>query len=153
MHHNALEDARAAAEIVLHACAATNTDVEDWLKRVEQPIFPSEISRKRYSSHPTPSINREGNPEGVLFGEIVVFIGSLTIPRREAADMVAETGCKVIDSVSKKVTMHVVGIQDEEKLNGYSKSSKHRIAEALINDGATIQILSEQDFFELLRIK
>ena len=33
-HHDALEDARVAAEIVLRACAATNTDIEGWLRRV-----------------------------------------------------------------------------------------------------------------------
>lgn len=32
-HHNALEDARAAAEVVLHACAASGTDIKGWLQR------------------------------------------------------------------------------------------------------------------------
>ena len=32
-HHDALEDARAAAEIVLHACRVANTDINGWLKR------------------------------------------------------------------------------------------------------------------------
>lgn len=32
-HHDALEDARAAAEIVLHACASTNVDIGGWLRR------------------------------------------------------------------------------------------------------------------------
>ena len=31
-HHDALEDARAAAEIVLRACASTGRDIEDWLR-------------------------------------------------------------------------------------------------------------------------
>ncbi len=30
-HHDAQEDARAAAEIVLHACAVSETDIEGWL--------------------------------------------------------------------------------------------------------------------------
>ena len=33
-HHDALEDARAAAEIVLRACDATQLDVGGWLERV-----------------------------------------------------------------------------------------------------------------------
>lgn len=33
-HHDALEDARAAAEIVLHACFETNSDMRDWLSMV-----------------------------------------------------------------------------------------------------------------------
>ncbi len=38
-HHDALEDARTAAEIVLRACDAVELDIEDWLQRVERPIF------------------------------------------------------------------------------------------------------------------
>ena len=40
-HHDALEDARAAAEIVLRACRSTEIDIEGWLRRVDRPIFPS----------------------------------------------------------------------------------------------------------------
>ena len=32
-HHDALEDARAAGEIVLHACRHTGLDIDGWLKR------------------------------------------------------------------------------------------------------------------------
>ena len=38
--HDALEDAKAAAEIVLRACAETGTDINEWLSRVNLPIFP-----------------------------------------------------------------------------------------------------------------
>ena len=39
-----------------------------------------------------------------------------------------------------------IGIQDNTKLAGYSKSSKHRKAEELITKGKGIRILSEKDF-------
>ena len=144
-HHDALEDARAAAEIVLSACAATNTDIEGWLLRVGRPITGS-------SSSSTLSTKRERNVDGALSGETIVFTGELAIPRKEAADMAVEAGCEVVCSVSKKVTMLVVGIQDKSKLNGYVKSSKHRKAEDLIEQGVNIQILSECDFSELTRV-
>ena len=139
-HHDALEDARAAAEIVLHACVAADTDIEGWLKRVNRPIFPSSSE----------SLRREGNAEGVLFGESLVFTGALVIPRREAADMAARAGCNVAANVSKKTTLLVVGTQDRSKLKGYEKSTKHRKAETLIEKGVEIQILSESDFSELI---
>ena len=139
-HHDALEDARAAAEIVLHACVATDTDIEGWLKRVNRPIFPSSSE----------SLRREGNAEGALFGESLVFTGALVIPRREAADMAARAGCNVAANVSKKTTLLVVGTQDRSKLKGYEKSTKHRKAETLIEKGVEIQILSERDFSELI---
>ena len=37
-HHDALEDASAAAQIVLRACAASEIDIAEWLRRVAQPI-------------------------------------------------------------------------------------------------------------------
>ena len=142
-HHDALEDARAAAEIVLRACADTETDIEGWLRLVP-PIFPS-------SSGFAPLARREENVEGVLDGETIVFTGELSIPRREAAALAAEAGGDVANNVTKKVTMLVVGIQNEGNLSGYEKSSKHRKAEALIEKGNDIQILSESDFSVLLQ--
>lgn len=137
-HHDALEDARAAAEIVLRACSSTEIGIEGWMRRIDRPIFPSS------------STKREGNVEGALFGETILFTGALGIPRLQAADIAAEAGCGVVNGVSKKVTMLVVGIQDESKLKGYEKSSKHRKVEALIERGVDIQILSESDFSELI---
>ena len=93
-HHDALEDAGAAAEIVLHACAASELDIDGWLQRVDRPIYP-------------PPERREGNAEGPLFGETIVFTGALGIPRREAADLAANAGCSVAPSVTKNVTMLV----------------------------------------------
>ena len=140
VHHDALEDARAAAEIVLHACVAAATDIEGWLQRVNRPNFPSSSE----------SLRREGNAEGALVGESLVFTGALGIPRRVGADMAARAGCGVAANVSRKTTLLVVGTQDRSKLKGYEKSTKHRKAETLIERGAEIQILSESDFSELI---
>ena len=142
-HHDALEDARAAAEVVLHACAAAETDIEGWLTRVDNPIF-SRASRRTSSS--VSSERREGDLEGMLYGETIVFTGALGITREEAADMAAKVGCNVASNVSKTVTLLVVGTQDKTKLKGYEKSGKHRKAEALMGKGQDIQILSESDF-------
>ena len=148
-HHDALEDARAAAEIVLRACSAAEMDIEGWLRRVERPVFPASSGS---SSGSRASANREGNADGALFGETIVFTGALAIKRKVAADMAAGAGCGVADNVSKKVTMVVVGTQDKSKLKGYAKSGKHRKAEALIGKGVEIQILSESDFSELIGV-
>ena len=148
-HHNAQEDARAAAEIVLRACAFTKTDLEGWLRLVERPIFPRPPQAPQ---EPRPKARREGRMEGSLFGETIVFTGALGIPRAHAADMAAEAGCDVANNVTKKTTMLVVGTQDKSRINGYEKSSKHRRAEILVESGADIQILSESDFYEMMLI-
>ena len=63
--------------------------------------------------------------------------------------MAEEAGCKVVNSVTKKVTILVVGTQDKTQLKGYDKSTKHRKVEELIAKGSEIMILSEKDFLDL----
>ena len=96
------------------------------------------------------SITRAGNLDGPLAGEVVVFTGALSIPRREAADLAAAAGCDVAGSVGKAVTLLVVGDQDVRKLGGHEKSSKHRKAESLIQRGQALRILRESDFRALV---
>ena len=143
-HHDALEDAKAAAHVLLAAIRESSLDVTAWLKRVRYPIDP-------HSRTGAPAIRREGNPEGALYGEVLVFTGALEIRRCEAADLAAAMGCQVDSGVTKKTTLLVVGDQDVKKLAGHEKSSKHRKAEELIAKGASIRILRESDFKELAR--
>jgi DNA polymerase III subunit epsilon len=140
VHHDALEDAKASAHVLLAAITKTGLDLDGWIRRVEQPIA------ERVG------IAREGNQEGALYGEVLVFTGALIIPRREAADMVAAMGCAVADAVNKKTTMLVVGDQDIRKLAGQEKSTKHRKAEDLILKGQSIRIFRETDFKELVSL-
>ena len=140
VQHDALEDAKAAAHIVLAAIEKTGMDLHKWLKRVEKSIP---------FSHPPGNIARNGNPEGALYGETVVFTGILHISRWTAAEMAAKIGCTVAQGVNKKTTILVVGDQDVKKLKGHEKSSKHRRAEELIRKGQTLRILRESDFKEL----
>ena len=142
-HHDALEDAKAAAHIFLSASKVTGLDIPNWLKRIRQPIYPT-------ASSSDSTIKRNGNPEGALFGEVLVFTGALEMPRREAADLAATIGCQVESGVTIKTTMLVVGDQDIKKLAGHEKSMKHRKAETLIAKGAQIRIMKESDFKALV---
>ncbi len=139
--HDALEDARCAGLLLLRAIADTGLSVEQWLVRVEQPI-------DLHSLHGY-TAKRDGNPDGELFGEVLVFTGALMIPRREAADAAAAAGCRVEDGVTRHTTMLVVGEQDLRRLAGHEKSSKHVKAEMLIGKGQQIRILGENDFKRL----
>jgi DNA polymerase III subunit epsilon len=140
-HHDALEDAKAAAHIIVAAMNHTGMDLDGWLARVGRPIDLDGAT-----------LGRKGNPEGALYGEVLVFTGTLGMARREAADLAAEIGCTVASSVTKKISMLVVGDQDITKLAGHSKSTKHRKAEQLICAGQPIRILRETDFRELVRL-
>ena len=143
-HHDALEDAKASAQVLLAAVEATGLDIGSWLKRVKQPIDPTNVSSGS-------AIKRDGDPEGQLYGEVMVFTGALEISRREAADLAASIGCTVAEGVTKKTSLLVVGDQDIYKLAGKEKSSKHLKAEELIKKGQKIRIIKESDFKELIR--
>ena len=134
-HHDALEDARAAGEVLCRASAHAGLTIDDWCARVQRPIDSS-----------SQSFTRTGSTEGPLFGSVAVFTGSLLIPRREASDLAARAGCDVGATVTKKTTLLIVGDQDISKLAGKSKSSKHIKAEDLIRQGFPIRVLRESDF-------
>jgi DNA polymerase-3 subunit epsilon len=137
--HDALEDARCAGLLLLRAVAETGLSPEQWLIRVAQSIDPTGQVHKR-----------TGNPDGELFGEVLVFTGSLSILRREAADAAATAGCRVDGGVTKHTTLLVVGDQDLRKLAGHEKSKKHVRAEQLIGQGQPIRILGESDFMRIV---
>lgn len=113
-HHDALEDAKAAGHILLSAMARLGLDVKGCLKRVEQPINPAATGVQ--------AIRLEGNPDGPLYGEVLVFTGALQIPRREAAAMAAKMGCRVATGVTNKTSILVVGDQDIQRLAGHKKA-------------------------------
>jgi DNA polymerase-3 subunit epsilon len=144
-HHDALEDAKAAGQIVISAIRESGISLEDWFKRVTLPISPDDSG-----SNVRESIAQEGDPDGELFGEVLVFTGALEIPRREAAIMAAKVGCTIASGVTKNTTLLVVGDQDVSKLAGHDKSSKHRKAEDLITKGVQIRILRESDFKQIV---
>ncbi|MGK2901148.1 MAG: BRCT domain-containing protein [Burkholderiaceae bacterium] len=143
-HHDALEDAKAAGFVLLAALRESQHDLEAWSRRVNQPIDPETASSGA-------AIQRDGNPEGDLYGEVIVFTGALELPRSETADLAASVGCQVATGVTKKTTILVVGDQDVTKLAGHEKSSKHRKAEQLVAEGHRIRIIRESDFKALVR--
>jgi DNA polymerase III subunit epsilon len=134
--YRAHEDARCTGEVLLRAIAETGLTPTQWLLRVEEPVDPNATDR----------FAQDGNPNGDLFGESVVFTGALSIPRREAAEAAAAAGCRVEDGVTKHTTLLVVGDEDIRRLSGHEKSSKHRKAEQAIAKGQPIRILGESDF-------
>ena len=143
-HHDALEDAKASAHILIKACKEKGLDIDGWLSRVRGPIIPGVGG--------STGIRQKGNPDGELAGEVLVFTGALQICRQEAANFAASVGCQVASSVTQQTTILVVGDQDISKLAGQDKSAKHRKAAELIAQGAPIRIIGESDFKELVRL-
>jgi DNA polymerase-3 subunit epsilon len=136
-HHDAGEDARAAALVVLHAEAHLSIPFEHL-------IIPA--SKARFTAEQT----RTGNANGVLAGCVVVFTGNLGMSREAAADLAASAGMNVKAGVTKQTTHLVVGDQDLSVLAGHTKSSKHRKAEELRDAGHPIRIMGESEFRNIL---
>ncbi|MFZ4773952.1 MAG: exonuclease domain-containing protein [Terrimicrobiaceae bacterium] len=142
-HHNALEDAKAAGEVLLRAITETQLSPDEWVVRVTKPINPNETGSR---------VRQAGNSDGPLAGEVIIFTGALAMPRKQAASLAAQAGCDVKDAFGKTITILVVGDQDIRKLNGKAKSSKHQKAEEAIAQGQQVRIVCEKDFKRLIGI-
>lgn len=136
-HHDAGEDARAAALVVLHAETHLRLPFEELIKPV---------TKKTHAA----AITMSGNPNGVLAGSTVVFTGSLGMSRTEAAELAARVGMSVKAGVTLQTTHLVVGDQDLSVLAGHLKSSKHRKAEEMQCEGHAIRIIGESEFRALV---
>jgi DNA polymerase III subunit epsilon len=96
-HHDALEDAKAAAAVVLAALQKTGLDLAGMLQRVERPITDNRSSGWRSDC------KLEANSDGPLYGEVLVFTGALHIPREHAADIAANLGCQVARTCRRRL--------------------------------------------------
>jgi DNA polymerase-3 subunit epsilon len=140
--HDALNDAQTCGTIVLNILRETETSLNEWLERVNQPITPS-------SSSSAVREKLKANEEGAHYGESIVFTGTLSMPRSLAQQIAAKAGFEVQSNVSRKTDYLVCGLQDIDKLAGHELSSKERKAHDLIADGHRIRMLNETDFFRI----
>ncbi|WP_068614986.1 exonuclease domain-containing protein [Paenibacillus tuaregi] len=164
-HHDALEDARAAA-LVFMKCLQTGDTMlaQDLAQRYEYRIgsilpdythitFASTRSTggSVRASQITPSVT-EFDENHVLFRKNVVFSGTLgSLSRREAMQRVADAGGFPADQVLPTTHYLVVGTKDYVKhQDGIKSNSKIRKAEKLISSGRKVKILPEEEFLPLL---
>jgi DNA polymerase III subunit epsilon len=144
-HHDAAEDARAAGLLMLRAISDGGETLQQWVDEIGYASTSDAVPRRIKPLY-APKVACAGDPSGPLFGDTVVFTGRLKLGRAEAAYDAARAGCSVVDSVTKKTTILVVGDQDLRLTRGQEKSSKHRKAEDMIAAGAHIRIVGEGDF-------
>ncbi len=137
-HHDALEDARAAGEVII----AAMHEADLTFSALEFVAL-----RNLAKRHNLAKISQPGDPDGYLSGETIVFTGALLTVRHEAAALAARYGADVADNVTKHTTILVIGDQDIKRLaEGMTKSSKRRKAEALIATGQRLRVIRETDF-------
>lgn len=140
---SALSSAEATCEIIQRAIAHTDSSLEELIELANKPRI-----RLRGNSHIE---SMEGNPDGPLYGETIVFTGSLDRPRKELRDVVVALGCNFADSLTRETTMLVVGNYNNPTVLTTGKSGKLTKAEKLNKDGkAHIEIMSSDSFYMMI---
>lgn len=138
-HHDAGQDARAVAEIVIRASIEKSTGIAGWTERVAL-ARQSRIGVKR-------DLRREGNVDGPLYGEVVVFTGGFESGKEKQAELAAVAGCNVANRVTKSTTLVVVG---NDRYSRGERSGNWQKAEQLAEQGVRIRVMSEIQFRELI---
>lgn len=129
-HHDALQDARAAARIAIAACETLGIAIGDLagLRRQREAV---RGARPTKMSH--------GSGAGSLVGHYVTITGELWADRQSIAHAIAEQGGGFSPGVTRKTTMLVVG-------EGGAGTAKHQAALAARAAGRNLEILDGPAF-------
>ncbi|GAB3546027.1 hypothetical protein GCM10027404_05600 [Arthrobacter tumbae] len=173
-HHDAVEDARACAGIMVdiarRAEAATIEELVSGhrlkLSRLEayEPGI-SELSKATrtalergpaagWAGWPDEGLNPDPNPAAdpthPLYGQTVVFTGDLGIPRPQAKQRAAVLGAQPASAVTRKTTVLVVGsgFVAADLRSGRVTGKARRVME-LHGRGQNIEVLSEAEFLQM----
>ena len=168
-HHDPLEDALAAAELVGPICNANSAPsvtaaaeklgyrIGTLTAGVYEGFSNAKVSRAKGSRSDwdydfgslQPTVDSI-NPDGALFGKNIVFTGTLdSMSRNEAAQAAVNCGAIPKANISTKCHFLIVGVTDFRMVkNGASSKMKKAIGMAAA--GHDIEIIDESDFLELL---
>lgn len=153
-HHDALSDAMACGRIILAGMEASGLALEQLIAR-QAPPRPwsrhSKSARRRGERHQRDYV-ASGAPGRPLSGHVVVFTGAFEGGKRAIGERAAAAGCDVDENFAKsRTTILVVGRRDPADWGGAEKSSKHRRAEEALAEGHKLEIMSEDQFRNLLQ--
>lgn len=101
LHHDAVEDARAAGEILVHALRISGLSLSD----LNQPAGRTRVAVRPKQKRTPPSIECS---EGPLLGQTVVFAGKLASSRQRLADLTIMAGGRVSGTVETGTTIMVI---------------------------------------------
>lgn len=162
-HHDALADARAVVDIVRGM--ATSGGVADLhglaaLHGVRVGEMASGVYSGSISTSPGGSgsalvaahANPEADPDGYLYGRVVVFTGALmSMTRQTAWDEVVRAGGQPEENTTKRTNVLVLGSFSPANLRpGADYSGKARKAFDLQGKGQAIELMTEADFLRVL---
>lgn len=166
--HDAGEDSRACAELVLKAAQDKAVDFtkemlfdgESELEKKFQIFMgsfgpegylSSICQRKEYRSRRERKViigdGSKNNPDSIFFQKNVLFTGTLSsMKRADAQQIIADIGGINQSGISKSTNFLIVGQQDYRVVGETGMSSKQVKAMKLVEQGFPIEILSEVEF-------
>lgn len=174
-HHDAVEDARACAGIMIdiarrydahtvedvlgsHSLALSRAEPYapgvDELSKATRTALGRSTSATGWSGWPeegeNPHANAQADPRHPLYGQTVVFTGSLGISRPQAKERAARLGAQPASAVTRRTTVLVVGdgFVASDLRNGRVTGKARRVLE-LHERGQAIEVLSEAEFLQM----
>lgn len=165
-HHSAEFDARATAELSIlifnklgisspnEIPILTNNSIGELFPSSYVPSRTKKVDKKN-KSNTAVSENHLSlgklNPESIFYEEVVVFTGKLlSMPRVTAQKIIEGIGGFIGKGVTKKTKYLIVGLQDYKIVGDDGMSSKQEKAIKMIESGADLEILSEEEFLKNL---
>ena len=109
--------------------------------------------RRKYDSYKASAVSAtvsEIDDSNPLFQKTCVFTGTLSFPRKEAWQLVANLGGIPADRITKKTNFLIIGDYDFIKSVKNGKTSKMRKAEEYKSSGLDISTLSESTFLDMV---
>ncbi len=164
-HHHAGSDSLAAAELLLLAAKETNNECPFKLAKSVNVSVGKIYSGSSWEPSSAPNLNKKDQifevviPDGYditkhpFHNKTILFTGQLdSFTRANAGQIVEKLGGKpkIKGKMSKNVHYLVTGEQDLSKLWGKTESSKLRKARELREQGIDVQIISGEEFEELV---
>lgn len=159
-HHDAAEDARAAAQVALRCAAEVGEgELRSVAEATDVTVGRLHDDSYRPCGHGSYWSVTEITPDSEdfdeahpFYGKTVVFTGSLeSMVRKEAMQKVVNCGGDCTTSVSGNTDFLVVGDQDFSQFReGQTKSRKMRDAEQVAAEGGGIEMIAEEDFLRML---
>lgn len=117
-----------------------------------ETLFKKKSSSKSHSiAKYLSSENSDFDESHPLYNKVCAFTGALDkMTRKDAMQIVLNVGGQVEDNVTKKTNFLIIGNFDFCKSIKDGKSRKHKKALELAAKGQDIQIISEQDFYDII---
>ena len=163
LHHDPVADARAVVDIVAGLATANGADNLESLAessgvrigRIRGGLYVGSVAKYSgggLSRLAQAELNPNADPDGYLYGRVVVFTGALmTMTRQAAWDECARVGAISEKTTTKRTNVLVVGDINPAVLRpGAALTKKAERAFELQDQGQDIEVMTEDDFLRCL---